>query len=204
MSEAVPPTQDLHLTSTKADEAIAQISLVFDRFGERMYGEAVSELSHALQCAEAAVRREASEEVVIATLLHDIGHLLHHRGEDIAQMGVDMHHEVLGEKLLRKFFGQSVTRPVGLHVVAKRYLATVEDGYFEELSPASKRSLELQGGQMTLDEIEDFEADPHFADAILLRRCDEEGKQPDCSPPSLQSYFPMIRRVIEREQDQER
>jgi [1-hydroxy-2-(trimethylamino)ethyl]phosphonate dioxygenase len=197
MSDTAPPSQDLRHASAKADEAIAQITLVFDRFGERMYGEEVTELSHALQCADAAVRHEASDELVIATLLHDIGHLLHHRGEAIAEMGIDMHHEVLGEKLLRKFFPESVTRPVGLHVAAKRYLATVEDGYFEDLSLASKRSLELQGGQMTLDEIEDFEADPHFADAILLRRCDEEGKMTDSSPPTLDQYFSMIRRVIE-------
>ena len=179
-----------------AHQAISEIVSCFADYGDQMYGENVTELSHALQCAEAARQRGARDALVIACLLHDIGHLLHNRGEDIAERGVDMRHEIIGEKYLRKFFPAEVSRPVGLHVKAKRYLCTVEDGYFDGLSCASKLSLELQGGPMTEDQCAAFEADPFHADAILLRRCDEEGKQIDWVPPTLESYFPMIRRLI--------
>lgn len=181
---------------TAADRTIAEIADWFNARGNRMYGEEVTESAHALQCAEAARRRGASEALTIACLLHDIGHLMHDRGEDIAEQGIDMRHEIIGEKYLRKFFPEAVSRPVGLHVEAKRYLCTVEDGYLEGLSYASKLSLELQGGLMTKDECLAFEADPFHADAVLLRRCDEEGKQIDCAPPALESYFPMIRRLF--------
>lgn len=177
-------------------ETIARIAEIFGSRGERMYGEAVTERAHALQCAEAARHRGASEALIIATLLHDVGHLMHDRGEDIAEQGVDMRHEIIGEKFLRKFFPPSVSRPVALHVDAKRYLCTVEEGYLESLSPASQRSLELQGGLMSAEEIAAFEADPHHKDAVLLRRCDEEGKRTDCQPPELETYFPMMRRVM--------
>lgn len=181
---------------TAADRIIDEIATWFNARGNRMYGEAVTELAHALQCAEAARQRGASEAVIIACLLHDIGHLMHDRGEDIAEQGVDMRHEIIGEKHLRKFFPDDVTRPVGLHVDAKRYLCTVDEGYLEGLSYASRLSLELQGGLMTPAECAAFEADPFHAEAVLLRRCDEEGKRTDLTPPALESYFPMLRRLI--------
>ncbi len=180
----------------KADRAIGEIAAWFEARGDRMYGEEVSEREHALQCAQAARRRGATDAVIIACLLHDIGHLMHARGEDIAEQGVDMRHEIIGEKYLQKFFPDTVSRPVGLHVEAKRYICSVEPGYLERLSDASKLSLSLQGGLMTRDECAAFEADPFHADAVLLRRCDEEGKQTDSVPPALETYFPMIRRLV--------
>lgn len=183
-------------TETVADRIIDEIATWFNARGNRMYGEAVTERAHALQCAFAARQRGASEALTIACLLHDIGHLMHDRGEDIAEQGVDMRHEIIGEKYLRKFFPEEVSRPVGLHVEAKRYLCTVEDGYFEGLSYASKLSLKLQGGLMTEAECKAFEADPFHSDAVLLRRCDEEGKQIDFAPPALETYFPMIQRLM--------
>ena len=183
-------------TELAAEQIIDEISGWFNARGDRMYGEAVTERAHALQCAEAARQRGASEALTIACLLHDIGHLMHDRGEDIAEQGVDMRHEIIGEKYLRKFFPEEVSRPVGLHVEAKRYLCTVEEGYFDGLSDASKLSLELQGGVMTNQERAEFEADPFHGDAILLRRCDEEGKLIESTPPALESFYPMIRRLL--------
>lgn len=174
------------------------ILTLFEERGGRMYGEAVSELSHALQCAQSAQRREASDAIIVAALLHDIGHLLHDRGEDIADLGVDMHHEALGEKYLRRWFSEHVSRPVGLHVQAKRYLCAVEPGYLEGLSPASRQSLELQGGVMSADEVASFKADPFSEDAILVRYCDEDGKAVNCVLPSIRTYAPLIRAELVR------
>ncbi len=179
-----------------AHQAVSEIVSCFADFGDRMYGEDVTELSHALQCAEAASQRGARDALVIACLLHDIGHLLHNRGEDIAERGVDMRHEIIGEKFLRKFFPPEVSRPVGLHVAAKRYLCTVETGYLESLSPASQRSLGLQGGPMSDEEIARFEADPFHEDAVLVRRCDEGGKETRVKPADLDTYIPMMLRLM--------
>ena len=77
---------------------------------------------------------------------------------------------------LMEHFGPAVADPVRLHVAAKRYLATAEAGYFDRLSEASKLSLRLQGGPMADHEVRAFEASPFFADAVRLRRWDEEGK----------------------------
>ena len=77
---------------------------------------------------------------------------------------------------MSQYFGPELTEPVRMHVAAKRYLAATEDGYFDLLSDASKLSLKLQGGPMTPEQAQAFEAEPFFADAVRLRRWDEEGK----------------------------
>ena len=121
-------------------------------------------------------RDGASEALVAAAYLHDIGHLLHDLPQDIADSGVDTQHESTGSAWLSQYFGPELTEPVRMHVAAKRYLAATEPGYYDLLSDASKLSLKLQGGPMSPEQVQAFEAEPYFADAIRLRRWDEEGK----------------------------
>ena len=72
-------------------EVIAQ--LYRDR-GDSLYGgEAVTQLEHALQCATLAQDNGSTPATITASLLHDIGHLLHNLGEDIAERGVDERHQ---------------------------------------------------------------------------------------------------------------
>ncbi len=176
-----------------AETRLEFITRLYDERGHRMYGEAVSERDHALQCAAAAEELGAARPLVVAALLHDIGHLLHARDENIADSGIDMKHDVIGERYLRRWFRRQVSRPVGLHVQAKRYLCAVEDGYLASLSPASLQSLALQGGAMTMSEARLFRQDPFAEDALTLRRCDEDGKRPDCGAPGWSRYAEMIR-----------
>lgn len=157
-------------------EPLAAIHAAIQRRGHENYGEGVSQLEHALQCGAFAERDGASPALIAATYLHDIGHMLHDLPQDIADQGVDTQHESTGSAWLSQYFGPEVTEPVRLHVAAKRYLATAEAGYFERLSEASKLSLRLQGGPMSDDEARAFESSPFFADAVRLRRWDEEGK----------------------------
>lgn len=152
------------------------IHQALERRGHEGYGEGVSQLDHALQCGMFAERDGASPALVTAAFLHDIGHLLHDLPQDIADSGVDTQHESTGSAWLSQYFGPDVTEPVRMHVAAKRYLAAREPGYLEQLSDASKLSLRLQGGPMSVDQARAFEAQAHFADAIRLRRWDEEGK----------------------------
>jgi [1-hydroxy-2-(trimethylamino)ethyl]phosphonate dioxygenase len=156
--------------------ALEQIHAAFARRGQEGYGEGVSQLDHALQCGMFAQRDGASPALVAAAFLHDIGHLLHDLPQDIADTGLDTQHESTGSAWLSQYFGPEVTEPVRMHVAAKRYLAAVEPGYFDQLSEASKLSLRLQGGPMVGAQIQAFEAEPFFADAVRLRRWDEEGK----------------------------
>ena len=165
-----------------------EVRAAFARRGGDTYGEGVSQLEHALQCASCAERDGAAPALIAATLLHDIGHLVHDLPQDIADQGIDTQHESLGSAWLSQHFGPAVTEPVRLHVAAKRYLATTEAGYFELLSPASVQSLQLQGGLMSDEECARFAAEPFADDAVRLRRWDDEGKTVGATTPGL-SHF---------------
>ena len=178
--------------------AITEIRAAFAKRGHEGYGEGVSQLEHALQCAVFAERDGAAEPLVVATLLHDIGHMLHDLPEDIADQGVDTQHESLGSAWLSQHFGAAVSEPVRLHVAAKRYLAASEAGYFDVLSEASKLSLKLQGGPMSPAEQQRFAAERFFADAVKLRRWDDEGKIVGMATPDLARFEPMIARCLQR------
>ena len=69
----------------------------------------------------------------------------------------------------------------------------MEPGYFEQLSDASKLSLRLQGGPMSAAQAAAFAAEPFFADAIRLRRWDEEGKIVGYQGPELAHFEPLVR-----------
>jgi len=168
--------------------ALEQIRVAFARRGIETYGEGVSQLEHALQCAACAERDGASAALIAATLLHDIGHLIHDLPVDIADQGIDAQHESLGSAFLSQYFGPDVTEPVRLHVAAKRYLATTEPGYFDLLSPASVQSLQLQGGLMSMQERARFAAERFAEDAVRLRRWDDEGKVIGMATPGLDHF----------------
>jgi phosphonate degradation associated HDIG domain protein len=161
------------------------IRAAFDKRGQQSYGEGVSQIDHALQCGYCAERDGATPAMIVASLLHDIGHMLHDLPEDIADKGIDTVHESLGSAWLSQYFGPEVSEPVRLHVAAKRYLATKEKGYYDLLSEASLLSLKLQGGLMSADEMQAFEKEPYFREGIQLRRWDDEGKIEGWQVPDL-------------------
>lgn len=170
-------------------ELIARVERLFaDRGGAEYHGEAVSQLEHALQAAALAEADGLSADAIVAALLHDVGHLLHGQGEDCAERGIDDRHEELGVRFLAKAFGPAVTEPVRLHVAAKRYLTAVRSEYLAALSPASVRSLQLQGGPMTPDEVKAFEANPHCAVAVKVRECDDRAKVAGLETPSFAHF----------------
>lgn len=156
----------------------------------RRYGlSAINQLQHALQAAALAEADNAPPATVLASLLHDVGHMVHDLGEDPAARGVDDVHEELGATWLAERFGPEVSEPVRLHVTAKRYLCTVEPDYFSKLTPDSVRSLKLQGGPMSPDEVAAFRADPFHAEAVRLRRYDEGAKDPRAQTPDFDHYL---------------
>ena len=176
--------------------ALELIHAAFARRGHEGYGEGVSQLDHALQCGAFAERDGATPALVAAAFLHDIGHLLHDLPQDVADSGLDTQHESTGSAWLSQYFGPEVTEPVRLHVAAKRYLATVEPGYFDQLSDASKLSLKLQGGPMGGARIKAFEAEPFFTEAVRLRRWDEEGKIVGYQGPGAAHFDATVRACL--------
>jgi len=113
-----------------------------------------------------------------------------------AEQATTSRHEDIGAAWLARCFGPEVTEPIKLHVAAKRYLCAVDPDYFESLSPASRRSLELQGGPMTASGIATFKANPHYADAVALRRFDDAGKVKGRAVPPLERYRPVLERLL--------
>ena len=177
--------------------AADRILEILESSGAAQYGdEAVSQLQHALQCAHLAECSGASDSLVVAALLHDFGHLIHKLGEDAAARGIDDRHEVLGRKYLARWFDEDVTAPIGLHVDAKRWLCETEPAYFDTLSPASVRSLELQGGPFSEAEAAAFIARPYAHDAVAVRRWDEQAKDPEAVTPGLDRYRSHIEAAI--------
>ena len=168
------------------------IDAIFETFGERgdeaYYGEPVSQREHALQAAHLAEREGSPDSLVVAALLHDIGHLVHDLPEDIAEQGGDGRHQDAGAAWLAPHFGPEVIRPIEMHVEAKRYLCAVDPGYAATLSDASKLSLKLQGGPMDPGEVARFEADPHHRAAVRLRAWDDTAKVVGLDVPPIEHY----------------
>lgn len=163
--------------------------------GQAQYGrEAVSQLDHALQCARHAEESGEAHETIVAALLHDLGHLLAENRTDVhdVEQQRDDLHQYIALPFLRNVFPDAVLEPIRLHVDAKRYLCATDATYWESLSPASKRSLVLQGGISSGEEAKAFIAQPFAEQAVRLRRYDDLAKIPNCAAPSLAHYRPLL------------
>ncbi len=169
--------------------SIEQIVEVLKTRGAAMYGrEPVTQLEHARQCAWLAEQDGASNTVIAASLLHDFGHLL---AKDTRATSDNLH-QYLALPFLRGTFPDSVLLPMQLHVDAKRYLCSVEPGYWDSLSTASQRSFELQGGAFDATAAERFIKQPFAHEAVRLRRYDDLAKDPRVSAPPLSHFVPML------------
>ncbi|MCZ6632664.1 MAG: HD domain-containing protein [bacterium] len=176
------------------DPIIDQILETYYQYGDELYdgGEAVTQTEHALQTAYFIQQEKGSDTLVAAALLHDYGHVMHDIPENLTTPDIDGKHEIVGAAFLSQHFIPAVTEPGRLHVAAKRYLCAADPDYFSQLSPVSVRSLKLQGGPFSAIQVKAFESNPHFKDAIQLRRCDEKGKDPDLQTPDLEYYRPFL------------
>jgi phosphonate degradation associated HDIG domain protein len=172
-----------------ADEILA----IFQRRGPDAYfGERVSMTEHALQAAYFAHSAGAPPALIIAALLHDIGHLVDDVPDDIAEWAVDAHHEEIGGHWLARRFHPEVSEPVRLHVPAKRYLLATDAQYFAKLSPASVITLQLQGGPMTAHEAAKFETERFHREAVRVRQWDDQGKVAGLKTPGLRDYRALL------------
>lgn len=180
--------------------AVAQIRDLFMHGGGADYvGEPVTQLQHALQCAQLAEQAGADQATVVAAFLHDIGHLL--PGETASDFMAEfgrMDHETLGAIWLeQRGFPARVTQLIRHHVNAKRYLTARYPHYLARLSEASRQTLTYQGGPMEADEMRTFEANPYFTQIIQVRRWDEAAKMTSHTTPGLDQYVDLVRVFLE-------
>jgi phosphonate degradation associated HDIG domain protein len=169
---------------------IAEICQLYRLKGDRLYdGEAVSQLEHGLQCAALAAAHHQPPEMIVACLLHDMGHLV---DSSNSSLGINVPHECCALPQLRLLFPPSVTEPIRLHVAAKRYLCAVEPSYWHTLSDSSKQSLLLQGDRFSIADAQAFIAQPFALEAVQLRQWDDRAKEVGLKMPDLEDFVPAM------------
>jgi phosphonate degradation associated HDIG domain protein len=142
-------------------------------------GEPVSQIEHMSQSAQRALAEGYDDEVVLAAFFHDIGHICE-PDPDATSMGgygVASHERVGADYLRKRGFSERIARLVEYHVQAKRYLTLRQPGYYDQLSEASRRTLEYQGGVMSETEADAFERDPLCRVSLRMRQWDEMAKE---------------------------
>lgn len=183
---------------------LAQISEVIDavfdlykNYGEQDYiGEEVTQLQHALQCGHLAHEEYPdNKEIILGAFLHDVGHMFGFHTKDLESTGVTPvfnnyinvdvvvdhlgahNHEQLGSQFLQKMGFTNLICSIPLnHVNAKRYLVSIDENYYNNLSEASKQTLVQQGGLMSSEDIEKFKNDPNKDLYIKMRHWDDAAK----------------------------
>ncbi|KUJ73661.1 phosphodiesterase [Ruegeria marisrubri] len=180
------------------DNIVAFLADIFERRGGEEYlGEPVTMAEHMLQGATIAEQNGMPEDIIVAALLHDIGHFTSEFGTFTMEDTEDRHHEDAGAEVLAPFFPSVVTDCVKYHVAAKRYLCATRPDYFKRLSEASIHSLNLQGGPMSAEEVAEFEKNPNLEKIIQVRYLDEAGKRADMETPGFRHFAPMVQRIVD-------
>jgi len=178
-------------------QLLAELSDIYSVRAHGRYGlSQVTQRMHAIQCASLAQAQGFAPTLVVAALLHDIGHMVHDLGEHPAAEGIDDQHEAIGSRWLARYFPPSVSEPVRLHVAAKRYLCATDERYIEKLSSDSIESLALQGGPMSESEVAAFQTEQFWRHAIALRRLDDAAKDPDAPLLTFETFLPLIEAAL--------
>ncbi|HTJ94670.1 MAG TPA: HD domain-containing protein [Pararobbsia sp.] len=179
--------------------SIEDIRQLYESHGGIAYsGEPVTQLEHALQSATLAELAGASDELVVAAFLHDLGHLLNLQGDSPTVQGIDDQHQYFALPFLRRVLPEAVLEPIRLHVDAKRFLCATDPEYFGKLSADSVRSLKLQGGMFSDEEAQAFLAKPYSQDAVKLRRWDDRAKVKGLATPDLTHFVARVAQVAAR------
>jgi phosphonate degradation associated HDIG domain protein len=188
----------------KAMEVTDEIMGYYEQHGGKEYaGEKVTQLEHMAQAAELAEQQGYDEEIILAAFLHDIGHICEagHVDNEMDGFGIRDHEEIGAEFLKKKGFSKRIVRLVESHVEAKRYLTFKNPGYYDQLSDASKRTLEFQGGKMDEAEANAFEQYPLFDLIVKMRKWDEQAKIEHKPLPDLTHYRQLILHHLESQKN---
>ena len=186
------------VTDLNATNIVDFIGSIFEKRGDEEYlGEPVTMGQHMLQGATMAEQSREPDEIIIGTLLHDIGHFTSEFGTFSMEDTEDRYHEDAGAAVLEQFFPKVITDCCRHHVAAKRYLCATDPEYFQKLSTASIHSLNLQGGPMSEAELKDFEKNPNLKKILKVRLYDDAGKIPDMVTPSFWHFAPLVQKMVD-------
>ncbi len=178
---------------------LADITALFEHAGASLYGgEAITQRDHALQCAWLSGQAGDDDALVVACLLHDLGHMVFEQTDQDLADGKDDLHQYKIVPYLRGLMPAEVIDAIRLHVDAKRYLCFTEAPYLAALSDASRLSMTLQGGVMDAAAAATFGSHPHAARAVALRRHDEAAKVVGLVVPPFAHYLPRLIALSER------
>lgn len=182
-----------------AETIVDFLGSIFDRRGGEEYlGEPVTMGQHMLQGATIAEQSGQPDSIIVAALLHDIGHFTSEFGSFSMDDTEDRHHEEAGAEVLERFFPSVITDCVRFHVAAKRYLCATRPEYNSRLSEASLHSLSLQGGPMSAEEVEEFEENPNLQAIVTVRYLDDAGKRPEMETQGYAHFAPMVQRMVDQ------
>ncbi len=162
------------------DKIVEEIFTLYEAYGRADYiGEPVSQIEHMSQAARFAIDEGYDDEIVLAAFFHDIGHIcvMSNQENNMDGFGTKSHEKIGADYLRKKGFSERMAQLVENHVQAKRYLTFISPDYYDQLSEASKKTLEFQGGKMNPAEAADFERDPLFEVSIRMRHWDEQAKE---------------------------
>ena len=172
---------------------IKKIEELFDlykNFGNSDYiGERISQVDHMIQAAMNAEDNNAPDFVVLACLFHDIGHLLALKNNiPTNKLGVNNHEHVAYKYLKSIGIIFPIPELVRGHVMAKRFLVSNDNSYYDTLSESSKKTLEEQGGKLSDMESNSFASDPLFEYYIQVRKYDDSAKKVDKKIRDIEYY----------------
>tara|TARA_B100000401_G_C52383485_1_gene520710 strand:- start:48 stop:617 length:570 start_codon:yes stop_codon:yes gene_type:complete len=179
----------------KINQNIIDILSLYKKQGNTKYfGEEVTKTEHMIQCAVAAYKNGEPDYIVLACLLHDIGHFL--AKDNMDGLGVSNHGIIASEYLMKLGMNSRICYLVEKHIDAKRYLVTIDRRNYDKLSDASKKTLEFQGGRMDEEELIRMEYDDEFLNILKIRNYDDIGKEKYKDLPDIDLYIPLIKKYL--------
>lgn len=181
------------------NDVVEEIFQLYEDYGAYDYiGEKVTQTNHMIQAAMVAEREGADKETILAAFLHDIGHLLGHKNKlkQMDEWGTEDHDVIGGRYLRSKGFPEKICKLVENHVNAKRYIVTINTGYYYELSEASKQTLIYQGGRMSDEELYKFDRDPLRKIYFQFRKWEEQSKELNVELNSIEMYKNLMLEVL--------
>lgn len=162
---------------------------------EEYLGEDITLVEHMIQCAERARVDDAPDWLIVAALLHDIGHILVPDAASAQDSGIDMHHDDVGAEWISKRFPNNIVQVVRLHVDAKKYLVATDPSYYKRLSEASQLTLDIQGGVFSESEATEFIQQQFAHEAVLLRQWDDAGKVRGATELTIDDFEDLVNEV---------
>ncbi len=155
----------------------------FDSAAFIQYGEtAVTELEHALQCAELADNAGADDELVFACMLHDVARFAVPQdqvSDTLQNLEPSKDAKGHGEKaaeLMRGLLPERSLFCIQHHAEAKQYLCQTNEKYRQKLSAASIKTLAIQSDSTSQERLNTLAKHEWWEDAIRLRVWDDAGK----------------------------